>query len=118
MTTQLVDDRESALRVGYEATDWSAPLSFDDYCNSLKDWIVNAIIRDNEVIGAVYRKDEELHVSILPQWRRVWATKGLLRQLFDNPKTTTKVAPGHDYMYNILKRCGFKYDSGMLTKEN
>jgi hypothetical protein len=119
MTTQLVDDRESALRVGYEATDWSAPVLFEDYRNSVKDWIIKAIKRDDEFIGAVYRKDDELHVSVLPQWRRVWVTKGLLRQLFDGSRVTTKVTPGHDYMYDILKRLGFKEsDSGMLVKEN
>jgi hypothetical protein len=119
MTTQLVDDRESALRVGYEATDWSAPVLFEDYRNSVKDWIIKAIKRDDEIIGAVYRKDDELHVSVLPQWRRVWVTKGLLRQLFDGSRVTTKVTPGHDYMYDILKRLGFKEsDSGMLVKEN
>jgi hypothetical protein len=119
MTTQLVDDRETALRVGYEATDWNAPMVFEDYCAAVKDWTVKAIKRDDSVIGAVYRKDDELHVSILPEWRRIWVTKGLLRQLFSEPKVTTKVTHGHDYMYDILKRLGFKEsDGGMLVKEN
>jgi hypothetical protein len=119
MTTQLVDDRETALRVGYEATDWNAPMVFEDYCAAVKDWTVKAIKRDDSVIGAVYRKDDELHVSILPEWRCVWVTKGLLRQLFSGPKVTTKVTHGHDYMYDILKRLGFKEsDGGMLVKEN
>jgi hypothetical protein len=119
MTTQLVDDRETALRVGYEATDWNAPMVFEDYCAAVKDWTVKVIKRDDSVIGAVYRKDDELHVSILPEWRRIWVTKGLLRQLFSGPKVTTKVTSGHDYMYDILKRLGFKEsDGGMLVKEN
>ena len=119
MTTQLVDDRETALRVGYEATDWNAPMVFEDYCAAVKDWTVKAIKRDDSVIGAVYRKDDELHVSILPEWRRVWVTKGLLKQLFSGPKVTTKITHGHDYMYDILKRLGFKEsDGGMLVKEN
>ena len=119
MTTQLVDDRETALRVGYEATDWNAPMVFEDYCAAVNDWTIKAIKRDDSVIGAVYRKDDELHVSILPEWRRIWVTKGLLRQLFSGPKVTTKVTHGHDYMYDILKRLGFKEsDGGMLVKEN
>jgi hypothetical protein len=119
MATQLVDDREAALRVGYEATDWSVPVLFEDYRNSVKDWIIKAIKRDDQIIGAVYLKDDELHVSVLPEWRRMWITKGLLRQLFSGPRVTTKVTPGHDYMYDILKRLGFKEsDSGMLVKEN
>jgi len=119
MTTKLVDDRETALRVGYEATDWNVPVSFEDYRASVKDWIIKAIKRDDKVIGAAYRKDDELHVSILPEWRRVWVTKGLLKELFSGPKVTTRVTRGHDYMYDILKRLGFKEtDGGMLVKEN
>ena len=119
MTTQIVDDRESALRVGYEATDWSAPVSFDDYCLSVKDWVIKAIKRDDKIIGAVYRKEDELHVSILPEWRCIWMTKGLIKELFNRPKITTKVTPGHDYMFDILKRLGFKESSnGLLIKEN
>ena len=119
MTTQLIDDRETALKVGYKATDWSSPIAFDDYCSAVNDWTIKAIKRDDNVIGAVYRKDDELHVSILPEWRRMWVTKGLLKQLFVGPKITTRVTSGHDYMYDILKRLGFKEsDSGMLIKEN
>lgn len=119
MTTQLVDDREAALRVGYEATDWSAPVLFDDYRAGVKDWIIKAIVRDNTCIGAAFRKDNEVHVSVLPEWRCRWITKGLLRELFSGPKVTTKVTPGHDYMYDILDRLGFKKTDGdLLVKEN
>lgn len=119
MTTQLIDDRETALRIGYKATDWSEPIAFEDYCSAVKDWTIKAIKRDDDVIGAVYKKDDELHVSILPEWRRIWVTKGLLKQLFNGSKITTRVTSGHDYMYDILKRLGFKEsDGGMLVKEN
>ena len=119
MPTQIIDDRESGLRIGYEATDWSAPISFETYCAAVKDWVVKAIKRDDLIIGAVYYKDDELHVSILPEWRRLWVTKGILRQLFSGPRVTTKVTPGHEHMYGILKRLGFKEsNSGLLVKEN
>ena len=119
MTTQLVDDRESALRVGYEATDWTAPVLFEDYRAAVKDWIIKAIVRDNKCIGAAFRKGEEVHVSVLPEWRCQWITRGLLRELFSGPRVTTKVTPGHDYMYDILDRLGFKKTgSDLLVKEN
>jgi hypothetical protein len=119
MTTQLVDDRETALRVGYEATDWTAPVAFDTYCLAVKDWSVKAIKRDDSVIGAVYKKNDELHISVLPEWRKKWLTKSLWRDFFQSGRVTTKVTPGHDYMYDVLKRLGFKEsDSGMLIKEN
>ena len=119
MTTQLVDDRETALRVGYEATDWSSPVPFDLYRTAMKDWIIKAIVRDGECIGALFRKDDEVHASVLPKWRKVWATRGLLKQIFAGPRVTTKVTPGHEYMYEILMRLGFKKsDNGLLVKEN
>jgi len=106
MATVIVSDRQEALRLGYEATDWSNPIDFEDYEFSLKDWDVQLIQRDGENIGAVYKKDGEVHVSILPKWRKRWATKGLINELFGG-KVTTKVAPGHEYMHGILARLGF-----------
>lgn len=119
MPTLLLDDREAALRVGYDATDWSAPIVYEEYRISVKDWIIKAISRDGQIIGAVYLNGDELHVSVLPEWRKRWLTKGLLKQLFSGPRVTTKVTAGHDYMYDVLKRLGFKEsDGGLLVKEN
>jgi hypothetical protein len=117
MTTQLVDDRDAALRVGYVATDWSADVSFDTYREVMKDWIIKAIVRDGECIGAFFKKDCEVHVSVLPKWRKMWATPGLLRKIFEGPRVTTKVSTGHEYMYGILGRLGFKDNGEMLVKE-
>lgn len=118
MATVIVDDRAAAMRVGYEATDWSAPLTFDAYESALRDWTVRAIQRDGEVIGAVFTKDGELHVSIRPDWRRRWMTKGILRELFAKP-VKTRVAAGHDYMRGVLERLGFtEHSNGMFVKEN
>ena len=117
MPTLITDDRSTAMRVGYEATDWSASVSFDEYERALEDWVVQALQRDGETIGAVFTKDGEIHVSIRPDWRRRWATKGLLRDLLDKP-IRTRVTPGHEYMNDILKRLGFtEQPDGMFVKE-
>ena len=119
MTTQLIDDREIALVVGYQATDWNYSITFDNYCLALKDWTVKAIKRDNNVIGAVYKKDDELHISVLPKWRKKWLTKSLWKNFFQSGRVTTRVTPGHEHMYDILKRLGFKESAGgLLIKEN
>lgn len=115
----FVDDRETGLQVGYLATDWSSPVSFDVYRNAMAEWEIQAIVRDNQPIGAVYRKDDELHVSVLPEWRRKWITKGVLRELFNRPKVVTRVASGHDYMYDILGRLGFRQTAdNWMVKES
>ena len=119
MTTRVVDDRETALRVGYEATDWATPVTFENYCAGLKDWSISTIERDGNPIGAAYKKNDELHFSILPIWRKKWFTKDLMKTFLLSGRVTTKVSPGHDYMYGILKRLGFEESAdGMLVKEN
>ena len=117
MTTHIVDDRQTALRVGYEATEWREPIDEDTYRMFLEDWTVQAIMRDNQPIGAVFRRGDELHVSVLPGWRRKWVTRGVLRELFDNRITRTVLPADDDYMRGILARLGFvELPTGELVK--
>lgn len=118
MTTKIVDDRVSGLAVGYEATDWSIKIPFDQYVEGLQDWTVKTLVKNDEPIGAIYTKDCELHVSIKPEWRKKWFTKSLYFELFVGKKVTTKVTEGHEYMYDILKRLHFRNDgNGLMVKE-
>ena len=118
MPTQLIDNREVALRIGYEATDWGITISFSDYCDAMKDWTMKAIIRDGDPIGTFFKRDDEIHVSVIPKWRKLWATKGLLREILNGSKLSTKISNGHDHMYGIMNRLGFKKaDNGLLIKE-
>ena len=114
--TGLTDNRDLALKVGYEATDWSVPIAFEDYLSAVADWDVKAIVRDDKCIGAAYFNGDELHVSILPKWRRKWATKGLLSALFAKDRVTTRVTPGHDYMHGVLQRLGFTQHDGHYVR--
>ena len=117
MTTKLVNDRDTALKVGFLATDWPTPIRYDFYEKALADWDVKAVMRDNECIGAVYFKDSEVHASILPDWRKKWATKGILKEMFAQDKVSTRVTPGHEYMYGILSRLGFtQQNDGYFVK--
>ena len=108
MTTRIVEDRATALRIGFVATDWNYPITFEEHVERAKDWNVNVIERDGQPIGAMFEKDGEVHCSILPEWRRKWLTKGLLRQIIGRPGFHTRVDDGHDYMYGILKRLGME----------
>ena len=98
--------------------DWSHPVLFDDYAIALKDWIIKTVVRDGIPIGAFYKKGDEIHFSIKPEWRKKWLTKELKREVFDKQRVTTKVTPGHDYMISILERMGFRDDgTGLMIKE-
>ena len=118
MTTRLVDDRNLALAIGYIATYWPEPIEYEEYLEIAKDWRVTAIFRDSEPIGAIYKKDGETHVSVLPHWRRRWATKGVLKEILADMRVTS-VAEGHEFMYGILERLGFhRQPDGTVVKEN
>lgn len=118
MATSIVGDkRDLALVVGYIATDWSEAPDYQDYVANLADWEVEAVKRDDVIIGAIYRRTDdrgtEVHGSILPYCRKIWATRGLLRQIFAGDDVFTRVIPGHEYMHDILSRIGFdRMDDG------
>jgi len=106
MSTKIVDNRDLGLLIGYAATDWAGPIEYSAYERIASDWQVSVLIRDDEPIGALYKKNGETHVSILPKWRRRWMTKGLVKEILSDMQFT-RVADGHDFMYGILERLGF-----------
>lgn len=101
-----------ALAVGYTATDWKTRPSFQEYVQLLQGWTVEAIEADGRVIGAIYSKDGEMHVSVLKPWRKRWANKRIVEQIKQRMERTT-ITPGHEqYMGPILERLGFKEANG------
>jgi hypothetical protein len=118
MATHLVNDRETALRIGYDATEWTTPVGYEDYKNAMQDWDVALVMKNDEPCGAMFSRGEELHFSILPEWRKRWLTKRFLRELFDGRRIVTRVTAGHDYMYDVLARLGFNAQpDGLLVKD-
>lgn len=117
--TELIDDRKTGLEIGWTATDWTHPIAFGDYAKAMEDWIIKTVVKDGLPIGAFYKKGEEIHFSIKPEWRGRWLTKKIKREVFDSGKVTTRVTPGHEYMMPILGRLGFKNDgTGLMVKEH
>jgi hypothetical protein len=118
MSTKIVDDRRLGLLIGYAATDWEQPIEYIDYENIATDWQVSVLVREQEPIGAIFKRNGETHVSILPKWRRRWLTKGLTKEILSDMRYT-KVADGHDFMYGILERLGFvRQPNGTVAREN
>jgi len=115
--SKIVNNRGIALKIGYAATDWDNYISYAEYEKISKDWNVRLITKGNVPIGAIYSKNGETHVSILPEWRKRWLTKGLLKEILADMRFT-KVAKGHDFMYSILERLGFKPQAdGTVARE-
>lgn len=122
MTTWLSDDREAALRVAYDIHKDELEIhdktrgEFEDF---LADWTVQAIVRDDEVIGARYTRDGRLHVSVHPNWHGRWMTRGILKQIFDMPRVIVTRMPPENPVYGLLTRLGFTDIGGdTMVREN
>lgn len=116
---QFTDDRQAALRIGYDATDWTEKPSFERYENALADWTVRLMEHKGEPVGALYTKGYEFHVSIVPEWRGRWATRSTLKAMIQTPVSITRVTPGHERVHGFLKRLGFEHrGNGLFVKED
>jgi hypothetical protein len=104
---RLAEDRETALRVGYDATDWVRKPPYGDYEDSLSEWDVRLMEASGEPIGAVYTHGPEFHVSVVPEWHGRWATRSILRQIIPEPVAFTQVIPGYEHVVGYLYRLGF-----------
>jgi hypothetical protein len=49
---------------------------------------VLAVVADDEVIGAFYAKEGVIHIGIVEKWRRLWASRRLLREMLSYGKLT------------------------------
>lgn len=119
---RLGSGRAAALRMGYAATDWREPMSFDAYRAALAGWELRPVLRQGVPIGAAFFKAGEVHVSILPAFRKRWATRGFLADLFAHAalggEVKTRIAEGHEYMVGVMQRLGFVLrPDGYMVKE-
>lgn len=118
MSTKIVNNRDLGLLIGYAATDWGSPIDYGDYERIASDWQVSVLVREQEPIGAIFKRHGETHVSILPKWRRRWLNKKVLKEILSDMQFT-RVADGHDFMYGILERLGFvRQPNGTVAREN
>ena len=109
---RLASDRETALRVGYDATDWVRKPPYGDYEDALTEWDIRLMEASGEPIGAVYTNGPEFHVSVVPEWRGKWATRSTLKAIIPEPDAMTRVTPGFDHVGGYLERLGFEHRGG------
>lgn len=118
MALCVVEGREAALRIGYDATEWATPVTFEAYKEGVRDWDVKLVVRNEQPCGAMFSRGDEIHFSILPKWRRKWLTRQFLCDLFKGRRIVTRVTPGFDNITEQLQRLGFEMrPDGLLVKE-
>jgi len=114
----LSDNRNLALSVGHTATDWTSWPSYQDYVLAMIEWDVRLIEKDGEPIGAVYTKGPEFHLSVLPEWRGKWMTRGILKEIIPDPLAVTQVVVGHEDVADMLRRLGFEKRSETYVRNS
>jgi GNAT superfamily N-acetyltransferase len=79
--------RDEAIAAGWRAYADQLPGHEAAYRAACERWQVVAVVAD-EVIGALFVDGGVIHLGIVPEWRRRWASRRLLRQMLSYGKRT------------------------------
>jgi ribosomal protein S18 acetylase RimI-like enzyme len=116
---QVDNDRLGALRAGWEALSERAP---DIEGNNFDGFDIQAFKDGDKVIGMLMTRCSELHVAILPEYRRRWLSARLIKQVLGNiidkyGYVSTSVMKDNVIGQDFVERIGFKrisYSNGII----
>lgn len=97
--------RTDAIEAGWQAYSQRCPQWRDAYIKACAAWLVVAVVADDEVIGALFERNGEIHLGIVPAWRGRWASRRLIRQMLCYGTRTTMLN-GEDT--GFIERIGFE----------
>jgi hypothetical protein len=101
--------RDEAIAMLYESIKDRAPFSLDEFNKCLEDWKVLPLQSNDEIIGAVIQKDNELHIGYGKKSKA--SIRGHLRILSkviqDYGFCVTSVLKNNPQGLNFCKRLGF-----------
>lgn len=67
---------------------------------------------DSKTVGAIMIDGNEWHIAVMPEYRKKWATKGLMKFFKDainkHGKIVTAVSMEHDLGHGFARKLGFK----------
>ena len=79
--------RDEAIDAGWRAYADQLPGLESDYRAACERWQVVAVVAD-EVIGALFVDGDVIHLGIVPEWRKRWASRRLLREMLSYGQRT------------------------------
>ena len=103
-------DKNNALFMIYESIKHRVEFSFNDYAKAVNNWNVIPLIENDEVIGGVLLKDNELHVGYgkAPKASIKHYIKSILNSLIDSYGfAITSVKKENKIGLKFCKRLGF-----------
>lgn len=70
------------------------------------------MMNGEHVMGVAMRKRGALHIGVLPEWRKRWATRSLVRRIVEwaaeTGKVWTRVAQGNEAGEKLVRQVGFE----------
>ena len=98
--------RAEAIDAGWIAHMDQLPGGEQFYRDGCKDWLVIAVCDDDKVIGALYARDGVIHLGIVPEYRKQWASKRVIRSMLAYGNRTN-VRDGSPERIEFANRLGF-----------
>jgi len=80
--------RDDAIAAGWMAYADQLRGHEADYARWCEGCEVIAVVSGDEVIGALYVNGGVIHLGIVERWRRMWASRRLLREMLNYGKRT------------------------------
>lgn len=101
------------LMAAYVSCSKRLTISFDDFCEALKDWEVIPVKVRGEMAGAILCNGPELHVCVIEKYFKKWCTPSLYRRAFTERKKKygflrTSMTRGNLVGRAFVERLGFR----------
>lgn len=104
-------DEDKAIVEAYKGfvNGYDGVLPFADYYAFVSSWIIHPIEHNNNIVGAVFTKDNEIHVSVNGPWFPRKYVKEILYPLIEKyGEVTTSVDHYNKNGFYWVSKLGFK----------
>lgn len=101
------------IALAYEALSGQLAVDEEAFRIVARRFAIAPVMARGNVVGATFTDGPEIHIAVLPEGRRVWATRrvlrGLLQPLIDEfGGAQTTVREGHTQGLEFCTRIGFR----------
>lgn len=104
--------RQAALLAAWESACPRWPVSFDEFTTAVREWDVEPVEVDGQLVGAVLMRGPEIHACIRPEGFGRWLSRRVLRSTLarvvaEHGRAETSVATGNEAGEAFVRRLGF-----------
>lgn len=107
------DERLAAMRAIYASSADRMSISFERFAELSGDWEFEPVRVCGAIVGAVMMRGAEIHAGVVPEARRRWLGKGLIRRTLarivsEHGHAWTRVQEANAAGHAFVRRFGFE----------